>query len=225
MVRPCGFSPLRRFSPPLAPSPELWSFLLPEAPRVAGLLHPAADRRVRRVSRAHRVPVGFTRLVSKLCTTVVTPTLRSSRRVSPSKKSPRSQPFRISTVAPSVPLFLCFHRLPHRPVSSSTLSLVSARVLGFEVLLRARVRTFGSVCATEQRPLLPGLGSPPRSFQSPPRRRGVDIIEVVTLTSLASPRFVLPRDFIAVRGPPRGFGQGHRASWTRCPTTATRRCL
>jgi len=150
MFRPRGFSPPRRFAPPFAPSPGLPRDLPKEIPlRVAGLLHPAANRGVRRVSG--RVPLlpGVPAILAPLSY--------------PSKDSPHPQPYRVTTAfcLPAVPSPRCSN-LPGFALPLAPFNPHRTASVDFKALLCGWVRTI-------VRRFQPPMAYPPVGFCSPPR--------------------------------------------------------
>jgi len=102
--RPCGFAPLRRFAPPFVRE-NVHSC---ECLRVAGLLHPAANRGVRRVSGLSVLLPGHTSLPRDA--------------TYPSKDSARPQPYRVTTA-------LAFLTFTHRVVRASRTCVAASSLL------------------------------------------------------------------------------------------------
>jgi hypothetical protein len=102
--RPCGFAPLRRFAPPIVPENAHPCGCL----RVAGLLHPAANRGVRRVSGLSVLLPGRTSLPRDA--------------TYPSKDSTRPQPYRVTTA-------LAFLTFTHRAVRASRICVAASSLL------------------------------------------------------------------------------------------------
>jgi len=124
------------------------------AAAVAGLLHPAADPEVHRVSVPSFQPSSWRLFgTSPRC------------RTCPSKNSPR-QPLRVTAVVASLPFV--FRPPPRRSPTVAGVQDRGGRVgtVGFEALLRLRVWCLPSSLPTIGDPLLPGLCSSSR-FTSP----------------------------------------------------------
>ena len=99
----------------------LWSAADPEVLRVAGLLHPAANRGVHRVSAPFVLLPGHPAL---------------PRDVSyPSKDSPHLQPYRVTTAYAFLAFPRCAARASRFRVAATTLQRASCRASTFKALL------------------------------------------------------------------------------------------
>jgi hypothetical protein len=139
--RPRGFAPPRRF----APLDGSRACCIPQ-PVVGFVAFPCAPTCEPRGPKTERAA----------------PASPSPRRVSyPPKDSPRPQPYRITAALAPLPLLPSLSaRLPATPFPGCPLLAPRRRPLGFEALLRVRVRTSSRPFPAGRRPVLPWASLP-----------------------------------------------------------------
>jgi hypothetical protein len=189
--RPRGFSPPRRLPPPRARRvPGRSPIVIPKRPEVAGLLHPAADPGVRRVSRSagsHRIPKDP---LASRCS-------RSPRRLSPLEGAPslaavpRHRGLLPSWRCATFPLGLRGVPFPvHPPRPRAHAALASRALLRDRVLLRPR--RFRWWAPSPSWALLPSevllAPRPSRGRRRRTRDRGVNLDRTPELRSDLAPR-------------------------------------